>query len=334
MKPYYEDSAVQRLEDIGFYTLCDERARNISVSSPLWRCELIITDRCNFHCPYCRGIKAGLRGDISTTRAFQIIDTWAEGGLKNIRFSGGEPTLHHGLPMMIQYAKNRGVERIAVSTNGSAALGVYGDLIKAGCNDFSFSLDGCCSTEIDKMSGSEGYFDRIITNIRLLSEGVYVTVGIVITEENIEQIAKTIDYAHRIGVADIRIIPSAQFNKYPRDLMNLNSELLEHPILNYRINNLRNGRHVRGLRDSDSPKCYLVQDDMAVVGEYHFPCIIYLREMGQPIGKIDGDVRRERHDWFANHDCFQDSICHDNCLDVCIDFNNKARRMSQSVLSL
>lgn len=334
MKPYYQDSAVQHLEDIGFYTLCDERAKNISVNSPLWRCELIITDRCNFNCPYCRGIKPELRGDISTIKVLQIIDSWANEGLQNIRFSGGEPTLHSGLPMMVAYAKNKGIKRIAISTNGSAPLRIYGDLIKAGCNDFSISLDGCCSTEIDKMSGSEGYFDRIITNTRLLSEDTYVTVGIVITEDNIKSAAKTIDYAHRIGVADIRIIPSAQFNKYPHDLMNLNSELLEHPILNYRINNLRHGRHVRGLNPSDSRKCYLVQDDMAVVGGYHFPCIIYLREMGEPIGKIDGEVRRERHTWFANHDCFHDDICHDNCLDVCIDFNNKAKRMSQTVMTL
>ena len=44
---------MERLEDIGFYTLSDYRASQCSASSPLWRCELLLTDRCNFHCPYC-----------------------------------------------------------------------------------------------------------------------------------------------------------------------------------------------------------------------------------------------------------------------------------------
>lgn len=44
------------LDHIGFYTLSDERARASSVSSPLVRCELILTGRCNFRCPYCRSV--------------------------------------------------------------------------------------------------------------------------------------------------------------------------------------------------------------------------------------------------------------------------------------
>lgn len=46
-----EGVEVVMLENIGFYTLSDYRASQCSVSSPLWRCELILTDRCNYHCP-------------------------------------------------------------------------------------------------------------------------------------------------------------------------------------------------------------------------------------------------------------------------------------------
>lgn len=49
-----------KLEDIGFYTLFDERAKNVSWNSDLQRCELILTDKCNFKCVYCRGIKKEL----------------------------------------------------------------------------------------------------------------------------------------------------------------------------------------------------------------------------------------------------------------------------------
>ena len=43
-----------KLENIGFYTLSDERAKNSSATSPLMRNELIITSLCNFKCLYCR----------------------------------------------------------------------------------------------------------------------------------------------------------------------------------------------------------------------------------------------------------------------------------------
>lgn len=45
-----------KLEEIGFYTLSDNRALNVSAWSPMMRCELVLTDRCNFRRPYCRGL--------------------------------------------------------------------------------------------------------------------------------------------------------------------------------------------------------------------------------------------------------------------------------------
>ena len=53
-----------KLEDIGFYTLSDERAKNSSLASPLKRCEILLTDRCNLKCPYCQGAREGLRGEL------------------------------------------------------------------------------------------------------------------------------------------------------------------------------------------------------------------------------------------------------------------------------
>ena len=111
---------IDKLENIGFYTLCDDRARNASDTSPLWRAELIITDRCNFNCVYCRDVNEDSKGDIRLIDACSTIKNWAKGGLKHIRFSGGEPTLHPQLTNMVVWAKREGIERIAISTNGSA----------------------------------------------------------------------------------------------------------------------------------------------------------------------------------------------------------------------
>lgn len=76
-----------RLEDIGFYTLEDNRAKNTCISSPLWRNELIITSRCNFKCPYCRGTDInGYQGDMPLEDIKKVIDLWAENNIQNVRF--------------------------------------------------------------------------------------------------------------------------------------------------------------------------------------------------------------------------------------------------------
>jgi molybdenum cofactor biosynthesis enzyme MoaA len=314
-----------KLEDIGFYTLSDYRAKNSSVNSPLWRCELVLTDRCNFKCVYCRGLRGDISGEIQLPVALDIVQMWCREGLRNVRFSGGEPTLYDGLSILAQHCAENRVERIAVSTNGSASQEKYAELMLAGVNDFSVSLDACCSAVADRMSGGiNGAWFKVTENIKWLSSRVYTTVGIVINNENISSCLDTILFADSLGVSDIRVIPSAQYNILIEQLRKLPDSILsKYPILKYRVANNINGRNVRGITNNDTGRCHLVLDDMAIAGGYHFPCIIYMREQGNPIGKISNNMRLERKHWSEHHDCKKDSICCKNCLDVCIDFNNK-----------
>lgn len=327
-----------KLEQIGFYTLSDDRAKQVSVSSPLWRCELILTDKCNFSCPYCRGVKDTYQGCMSFQNACDVIDIWTSEGLKNVRFSGGEPTLWEGLDELVYKTKSQGVQRIALSTNGSAEYSYYEKLIEAGVDDFSISLDACCASTGDLMAGGvSGAWKRVTKNIALLSKKTYVTVGVVITQTNEQEAADIIKMAsEKLGVSDIRVISAAQRGQRNRGLANILSDdiLQKHPILNYRFNNVCGGRGVRGLEETDSHKCPLVLDDMAVLSGYHFPCIIYLREGGDPIGRIDKSVRTQRYEWFKNTDVFKDKICRGNCLDVCVDYNKKVMDKNISIQTL
>ena len=324
-----------KLEEIGFYTLSDYRAGQVSEKSPLWRCELILTDKCNFSCPYCRGIREDVAGTIPFDDALCTLEMWCSEGLKNVRFSGGEPTLYNGLDSLVSYCKDNGVERIAVSTNGSADWDIYEKLISAGVNDVSVSLDSCCVSVGDKMAGGvSGAWSHLVENIIRLSKRTYTTVGIVITEDNIDECVDTVIFADSLGVSDIRVIPSAQYNLLLTAMNRIPDHIVaKYPILRYRVNNVISGRNVRGLKPSDCKKCWLALDDMAVAGGYHFPCIIYMREQGEPIGRVGNDMRREREEWVRTHDCFTDDICKKNCLDVCIDYCNKVDCNRERILS-
>ncbi|MDP4224747.1 MAG: radical SAM protein [Bacteroidota bacterium] len=314
-----------KLEDIGFYTLSDYRAHQVSQKSPLWRCELILTDKCNFKCPYCRGLDKSIAGTMSLENAKEIVDIWANEGIKNVRFSGGEPTVYPWINNLVEYTASKGLDHIAISTNGSAPTEKYLELIKLGVNDFSISLDACCSSYGEKMSGGiKGAWERVIENIKVLSKLTYVTVGVVITEETVSSLVDIVNFADSLGVSDIRIISAAQYNSLLGVAMQIDNQIInKYPILKYRINNIKKNRNVRGITELDSRRCSLVLDDMAVANNKHFPCIIYMREGGQPIGDIRGNIRQDRYDWFMNHDSHKDPICKKNCLDVCIDHNNK-----------
>jgi hypothetical protein len=193
-------------------------------------------------------------------------------------------------------------------------------LLDAGVNDFSISLDACCASTIDKMSGTKGRMASILKSIRFLAERTYVTVGIVLNEFNRHELEDTIRLAVSMGVSDIRVIPAAQHSS---ELPKIDSDI-KFKILQYRKNNASQGVPVRGIRQYDSHMCPLVLDDVVIAGQDHYPCIIYLREGGSPIGSIDSKTFREdRKLWFENHDTHKDDICCHNCLDVCRQYNNQ-----------
>ncbi len=319
--PRRSNGGGMKLEDIGFYTLSDERAETHGAYNRLQRCEVVLSSRCNFKCPYCRRVGGD---DLPFEDAVNLVSLWGKDGLRAIRFSGGEPMLYRGLDKLVCLSRKLGMEWIAVSSNGSISWDRYQRLIDLGVNDFSISLDACCAEDGDKMSGGvKGAWNKVVGNIRKCAEQVYTTVGVVLTNDNILSVNKIISFAASLGVADIRIIPAAQEDDRLHEV-EVDSSLLERfPILRYRINNLKAGKKVRGLEASDSRRCGLVLDDMAVNNNLHYPCIIYMREGGNPIGAVGENMRQERERWSFEHDTHLDPICSKNCLDVCVDFNNK-----------
>lgn len=304
------------LEDIGFYTLTDKRAKESNYDSQLKRCELLLTGRCNFHCPYCRSVGGK---DIALNEAKRIVDLWANDNLENIRFSGGEPTLWSELVELVKYSKSKNIQRVAISTNGSAEKILYENLLLAGVNDFSISLDACCSSDGDIMAGGiKGAWEKVVNNISWIAKETYVTVGVVLTQENEDKVSDIISLAQELKVSDIRIIPAAQY----KDSISIVGSS-EYPILKYRLQCIKEGKRIRGLYNNDSNKCGLCLDDMAVMQGYHWPCIIYLREGGNPIGFMTNDYRTQRKIWFDSHNSLEDPICKNQCLDFCATYNRK-----------
>lgn len=316
-----------RLDDIGFYTLRDERARTCSTTSPMTRACFIITGRCNFSCPYCNG--PACDRDFTVEQVRELLTDLRAHGLGATRFTGGEPTLHKGLPEMVLIARDLGIEKIAISTNGAARPELYRELVRLGVNDFSISAD-CKDLEVaSKLSGRPGTWERVQENIRMLSGLTYVNIGTTITDENLERIPETLRFLGDLGVSDIKLATATQFQgEIPtRILDQIPQDLLDRmPVLRYRIEHYRAGRAVRGLQEGrDTSLCLWVQDDIVLTPDGHYPCIVYPREKGRPIGPLRtvAEMREERRAWAFNRDSFEDTICHPYCMDLFADCNRK-----------
>jgi MoaA/NifB/PqqE/SkfB family radical SAM enzyme len=317
--------STMKLEEIGFYTLSEERARQASRTSALWRGEILLTSRCNFKCVYCQTLRS--TDDISEATAKYCIELWLADGLKNIRFSGGEPTLHAALDNLVKFSRQGGVERIGISTNGSRSLSFYEKLVNSGVDDFSISLDACEPFLADSLAGVPNQWKRVVANIKELAKITYVSASIVLTEENLPRANEIIHFAHDLGVADIRIVTPAQDDQ-PIGRLEIDAEVLNaHPILKYRVDNFNLRRKVRGIQANDCHRCHLVKDDSVVLGKWHYPCGVYVREGGEAIGALGPEMRQERVVWSESHDTFQDEICRRNCSDMYIDYNNRVEQI-------
>jgi len=73
-----------------------------------------------------------------------------------------------------------------------------------------------------------------------------------------------------------------------------------------------------------------VLDDNVVAGKRHYPCGVYLREGGKPIGEINPCMRRQRAEWMMTKDTHNDEICRQFCSDMYVDYNNKFEEFLQS----
>jgi cyclic pyranopterin phosphate synthase len=104
-----------------------------------------ITDRCNFRCTYCmpeEGMKWLPKDDVLTFEEITRIATVAveRYGIDSIRLTGGEPTVRHRLPVLVEQLAALDVD-LSMTTNGAMLRSLAADLRNAGLRRVNISLD-------------------------------------------------------------------------------------------------------------------------------------------------------------------------------------------------
>jgi GTP 3',8-cyclase len=126
-----------------------------------------LTDRCNFRCTYCSPAEneppGGLLSREELRRLFRL---FAGLGVRRIRLTGGEPTLHRDVVAIVRDAASTpGIEDVAITTNGHRLDELVEPFLEAGLGSLNVSLDTLVPEKLPGVSGRGARLDRILSGI-------------------------------------------------------------------------------------------------------------------------------------------------------------------------
>ncbi len=119
---------------------------------PITYLRISLTDRCNLRCVYCmpkEGLQWQPRADqLSQEEIVRVVETAAQGGVKRVRLTGGEPLVHpHVVEIVRRIASIPNIEEVSLTTNAMLLERLAQPLADAGLKRVNISLD---SLDADK----------------------------------------------------------------------------------------------------------------------------------------------------------------------------------------
>ena len=128
---------------------------------------------------------------------------------EEVCFTSGEPTLNARLPLWVNWAKQHGVGRISVMTNGRAlAYEQYArKLVSAGMNRFYVSIHGHTQKLHEALTRTPGSFDQTVGGLdqiaKLKRYGVELHTSTVLTKRNLPHLGEIYRFLREHGVDQV-----------------------------------------------------------------------------------------------------------------------------------
>jgi MoaA/NifB/PqqE/SkfB family radical SAM enzyme len=169
------------------------------------RLELHLTYTCPERCSFCseeHRMQQYKPYAVTWARVATVLRQQASRGVKNVHFTGGEPTIHPQFVEVLALAKKLGM-RTSIGTIGTMiARPDFAARAMPFLDEGLFSLHGPDAALHDAMAGREGSFDQLcaaITNARAVRPDFHAYVNTVVTRQNVEALPDTAALADRLG---------------------------------------------------------------------------------------------------------------------------------------
>jgi heme b synthase len=140
------------------------------------------------------------KGELGTGEALRLLDQISEVGKPIIILTGGEPLLRSDIFDITRYGADLGM-RMVMALNGTLITEkVAQELVDAGIQRISVSLDGSSPETHDRFRQVEGAFEGTLRGIDLLKKvGMEFQINTTITKTNLDQIPKIQELAIDLG---------------------------------------------------------------------------------------------------------------------------------------
>lgn len=172
---------------------------SVELSAP-YRCDLILTYRCQNNCSHCYAGGPHSTREISINSWKQIIDRLSDWGVPTVVFTGGEPLLRDGIDVLVQHAEDSGLIT-GLITNGRLLTGPrVAELAEGGLDFAQVTLESLSPEVHDKMVGVEGAWAETVDGIRNAASRIYTTTNTTITRDNKDSVIETIRFIKTLGV--------------------------------------------------------------------------------------------------------------------------------------
>ncbi|HTZ11839.1 MAG TPA: radical SAM protein [Candidatus Margulisiibacteriota bacterium] len=128
------------------------------------RVKVVTGFRCNADCMFCYYKNRLKEPNLDPSLIKKDLDFAFRQGIREVDFSGGEPTIHPHLGELIGYAKKKGFEKVCIITNGIALANkdYYKSLVEAGLDETLFSVQGHDKDSHDHFVNVDDAFRRMM----------------------------------------------------------------------------------------------------------------------------------------------------------------------------
>ncbi|MEZ4799239.1 MAG: GTP 3',8-cyclase MoaA [Flavobacteriales bacterium] len=179
---------------------------------------IAVTDKCNLRCDYCmplQGLDWLPKSEIlSYEEILDLLIVLADLGISKVRFTGGEPFVRKDFIKLLEgTSKIKGIEKIAISTNGTEAYKYLDQLESLGVSSINLSIDSFDESVFNRITNRLLFNDVMKTFEGILDRpSIHLKVNTVVlhgvNDNEIASISKMSQH-HRM---DVRFIEEMPFN--------------------------------------------------------------------------------------------------------------------------
>lgn len=168
---------------------------------PVLSAYLHVTQRCNLQCRGCYSLdeKRNVLADAPLSDICRAVDQLADAGLQRLVISGGEPFLREDLTDIVKHAKERGIPRVDVLSNGTRITPEALQAMTPYVDGVSVSFDGHSADSVPYIR-REQRFDELVTAVHAIQEaGIAAHIIPTAHAKNIRDLPKYVTLAHDLG---------------------------------------------------------------------------------------------------------------------------------------